>query len=284
MVSGGLQVLVEPTLPSVVPYAIAFETGAGLVEIRPDPDRFVYEHHGEGFTPEHPGALTQFYEDVSLGRTLPVTFATHSIRDVDTVVALALFMNRDLVLIPAMVGLVAQIDLIHRRPVMLAHLDPHMVCFIRMLRTFFPQSVRRSEMASRIEQAASWIRDYVTEGTFPALGRSLPEVTVLDKGTGGFVVAETAGDLLEGWTVLFSLGHVRGVLVGPERDGRRQVMTARKSAYVALNLTLAAKLLNDVETAMGEPPEWTCHGDMLVSPPKGTLLTVPLMLEVFLRV
>ena len=279
-----LKVLIEPTLPAVVPFAIAYETGATLEEVKPDPDRFVYEHHGEGFSPETPGALTRFYEDVSLGRTLPVTFATHRIKDVDTVVALALFMNRDLVLIPSMVGLVAQIDLAHRRPVMLAHLDPHMVCFIRMLRTFFPQNINRSELGSRIETAASWIRGYVTEGTFPALGKGLPEVTVLDKGTGGFVVAETAGDLLEGWTVLFSHGYVRGVLVGPEREGLRRVMAARKSVYVALNLTLAAKLLNDVETAMGTPPEWACHGDTLTSPSKGTLLTLTHMLEVFLRV
>ena len=278
-----LKVLVEPTLPAVVPYAIAFETGATPAEIAPDPDKFVYEHHGADFTPEHPGALTRFYEDVSLGRTLPITFATHRIKDVDTVVALALFMNRDLVLIPAMVGFVAAIDLAHRRPVMAAHLDPHLVCFIRMLRTFF-QNTNRSEMASRIETAASWVREYVTEGTFPALGRGLPEVTILNKGTGGFVVAETAGDMLESWIVLFSHGHIRGVLAGPEQDGRRQVLAARKSDYVAFNIVLAAKLLNDVERAMGAPPEWTCEGDWLRGPPKGTLLTLPHMLEVFLRV
>jgi hypothetical protein len=280
-----LKVLIEPTLPSIVPFAIAYETGASPEEIRPDPDKFVYEHHGDEYTPESPGALTRFYEDVSLGRTLPVTFASHAIRDVDTVVAMALFLNRDLVLVPATVGFVAQVDLIHRRPVMLAHLDPHMVCFIRMLRTFLPPTkFSRSEMVSRIETAVGWIREYLTEGTFPALGRGLPEVTVLDKGTGGFVVAETMGDFTEAWVVLFSQGYVRGLLVGPEKDGRRPARAVRKSVYVSLNLELAAKLLNDVESAMGEPTQWVCHGDWLMSPPKGTLLTVPHMLEVFLRV
>lgn len=279
-----LQILIEPSLPSVVPYAIAFETGATPAEVTPDPDRFVYEHHGDGFTAESSGALTRFYEDVALGRTLPVTFATHRIRDVDTVVALAIFLNRDLVLVPGTVGLVAQIDLIHRRSVMLAHLDPFLVAFVRMLRAFFPQNLNRSEMKSRIETSAGWVRDYIKEGIFPALGRGLPEVTILDTGTHGFVVAETMGDLVEGWVVLFSQGLVRGVLVSPEKEGRRQVMAARKSVYIPLNLALACKLLNDVEAAMGEPPEWTCQEDYLRSPSRGTTLTLPPMLEVFLRV
>jgi hypothetical protein len=279
-----LKVLIEPTLPAIVPFAIAFETGASLEEIKPDPDRFVYEHHGAEFSPECPGALTRFYEDVSLGRTLPVTFASHAIH-VDTVVALALFLNRDLVLVPAMVGFVAQVDLVHRRPVMLAHLDPHMVCFLRMLRTFFsPLKLSRTEMVSRIETAVGWICGYIKEGNLPALGKGLPEVKLLDKGTGGFVVAETDGDFTEAWVVLFSQGFVRGLLVNPEKNGRRQVQAARKSVYINLNLELAAKLLNDVESAMGEPTEWSATGNWLTSPPKGTLLTVPHMLEVFLRV
>ena len=61
-------------------------------------------------------------------------------------------------------------------------------------------------------------------------------------------------------------------------------MAARKSVYVALDVGMAAKLLNDVEAAMGEPTEWKCEGDCLFGPPNGTVLTLPHMLEVFLRV
>ncbi len=278
-----LQVLVEQALPPVVPDAIAFECGATLEQV--NAGGFVYDHHGDEFTAEHQGALTRFFEDIALGRKLPTTFATREIRDVDTMFAIALFLNRDLILVPAMVGLVAQVDLIHRRGVpMLGHLDPYMVGFLRLLRGYFPKGLSKADMGARIQTVAGWIHDVATEGSFPATGRGLPQVRVLDRGTGGFVVAETGGDLVDGWVVLYSLGYVRGVLVGPERNGRRTVAAARKSGYVSLDLALAAKLLNEVEAAMGDPSLWDCKGDWLFGPEKGTALTLPHMMEIFLRV
>jgi hypothetical protein len=277
-----LQVLVEPALPVIVSNAISFETGATPEEAT---TAFVYEHHGERFTAEQPGALTRFFEDVASGRKMPTTFATHSIRDVDTAFAITLFLNRDLALVPSMIGLVAQMDLIHRRGVsMLGHLDSDMVGFVRLLRNAFPENLAKAEMGSRIETAAGWIRELVTEGAYPATGKGLPEVNVIDRGTGGFVVAETAGDLVEGWVVLYSMGYVRGVLVGPAREGRMPVLASRKSPHVALDLSTAAKLLNDVETAMGEPAEWVCKSDWLFGPTKGTVLPLTHMMEIFLRV
>lgn len=279
-----LRVLIEPSLPAVVVDAVSFETGASRADTFSQ-DHLVYEHHGKEFSPEAQGALTRFFEDIALGRKIPPTFATHSIHDVDTTLAITLFLNRDLVLIPGMVSLVAQVDLIHRRGVaMLGHLDDYMVRFIRLLRAYLPETLKSTEVQERITTASQWVRDYVTEGAFPSVGRSLPDVNVLDRGTGGFVVAETTGDLLEGWVVLFSQGFIRGVLVGPGKDGRRRVVAARKSVYVPLDVGMAAKLLNDVEAAMGEPTEWKCEGDWLFGPTNGTVLTLPHMLKVFLRV
>lgn len=279
-----LQVLVEPDLPSVAPDAIMFECGATADETLAG--GFIYEHHGESFTPAHQGALSRFYEDVTLGRRMPTTFATRRIRDVDTVFAIALFLNRDLVLVPNMLGIVAQMELVHRRGIpMLAHVDPYTAGFVKLLRNYFPEGLPKPEVGKRIGTASGWIREFVTEGAGPAVGRGLPEVRVLDRGTGAFAIAETEGDLVEGWVVLYSQGFARGVLMGPERDGRRPVLAARKSSYVAFDLQTAARLLNDVETAMGEPAQWECKGgEWLFGPTKGTVLQPAHMLEVFLRV
>jgi hypothetical protein len=278
-----LQVIVDPGLPAVIANGVSFECGATPEQTRSG--ALIYEHHGEGFTTEHQGSLPRFFEDVASGRKIPQMFGTHAIRDVDTIFAIALFLNRDLALVPNMVGLVAQMDLIHRRGMsMLAHIDPYMVGFVRLLRDYFPEKLSRAELGQRIERASGWIRELVTEGSSPAIGRGLPEVRIIDRGTNGFVVAETMGDLVEGWVVLFSMGFIRGVLVGPEKDGRYPVLAARKSPHVALDLNTAAKLLNDVESAMGEPPEWNAKADWLFGPTKGTMLTLPHLMEVFLRV
>ncbi len=278
-----LQVLVDRGLPSVVPNAVTFECGSSLAETMGS--QLVYEHHGEGFTVAHQGALSRFFEDIVMGRKMPMTFATHSIRDVDTVFAVTLFLNRDLVLVPSMVNLVAQMELVHRWGVpMLAHLDPYTVGFVKLLRGYFPEGLSRGEIGRRIGTAADWVRAFVTEGMGPGVGKGLPEVTVLDRGTGAFAVGETSGELVEGWVVLYTQGFVRGVLFGPEHEGRRMVLAARKSAHVSFDLAAAGKLLNEVESAMGEPAQWETKGDWLFGPPNGTVLTPAHMLEVFLRV
>jgi hypothetical protein len=277
-----LQVIVDRGLPSVMRDAIMFECGATVEQTMGS--GFIYEHHGEDFTAAHQGALTRFFEDVALGRRMPQIFATHRIRDVDTIFAMALFLNRDLVLVPSMVGLIAQMEMVHRWGIpMLAHLDPYTAGLVKFLRGYFPDDISRVETGRRIGTAAEWIREFVTEGRGPAVG-SLPEVRVLERGTRAFVLAESGGDLVEGWIVLYSQGYARGVLMSPERDGRRQVVASQKSLHVVFDLVTAARLLNEVEAAMNEPPEWDCKGHWLFSPPKGTVLTPADMLKVFLRV
>ena len=55
-------------------------------------------------------------------------------------------------LIPGLINLVAQVDLIHRRGIsMLGHLDPYMVGFVRLLRAYFPKTLKPAEMQERLD-------------------------------------------------------------------------------------------------------------------------------------
>ena len=216
---------------------------------------------------------------------MPLTFVTPAVKDVDTLFAIALFLQRDLAIAPAMPGIVAQVDLVHRRGLpLLGHLGEDFARFLRLLRVYFPSDLSKSETGARFTTVAGWVRDYVLQGALPALGKPFTDVKELQRGTDGFVVAEASGDLLEGWVRLFSKGHLRGILVTPERNGRRKVLCARKSAFCAFNLPLAAKLLNEVEAAMNEKAAWKAEGDWLWGPPEGTVLLLPHILEVLVRV
>lgn len=278
------RILVEPKTPVVAPHTLTFEAGATR-EQAADPDLFVYEHHGEGFGQADPGALTSFFEDLILGRSLPLVFATPAIRDLDTLFAIALFLHRDLAIAPAMPGLVAQVDLVHRRGLpMLGHVGGELARFLRLLRAYFPEGLTKTDLGQRLTTAVGWIRAYVLEGALPSLGKPFAGATVLQRGTDGFVVAETTGDLLEAWVTLFSQGHLRGVLVSSERGGRREVLGARKSLFRAFDLPLAARLLNEMEVTMGEPGGWRTTGDWLWGPPGGTRLLVEHLVEVLIRV
>ncbi len=278
---------IDPTLPAVVPDAISFETGASRKQAG-DPDLFVYEHHGVDFGPADPGALTSFFEDMILGRPLPLVFATHQVRDLDTIVAMALFFQRTLAIHPAMPGFVACVDLVHRRgPAMLGHIEPNLGRFFLLLRTVFPEKgLSKRELGERIATAIRWITEYLDGGP-PALGIPWPSVRVLDVGTDGFVVAETSGHLPGGWVELYRKGHLRGLLIGPDIEGRRKVLIARKSPTVSFDLSTAAEVFNEMERAMGELPEWRLAGSpstWLWGPERGTLLRVGQMLELLKRV
>ena len=280
-----LEVRIEPDLPQVVPDAVSFETGATRAQAS-NPDLFVYEHHGEGFNQADPGALTCFFEDLILGRPFPFVFATKSIQDVDTLVAMSLFLHRDLAIHPAMPGLVATVDFVHRRGlVALSHVEPDLARFLCFLRAYFPEKgLSKRQLGDRLATAVTWIREFVHEDRLPHMGAPPTPVRVIDHGTNGFVVAETTGSLIDGWVELFRQGFLRGVLIGPDVHGRRTALAARKSPYVQLDLVTAARLLNQMEGAMGELPEWESDGFFLKSPPEGTLILVSHLLDVLVRV
>lgn len=279
-----LTVKVEKNLPAVVPDAVSFETGASLEEISLASTP-VYEHHGVEFDTMDRGALTRFFEDLVMGRELPLVFATKAIQDVDTLVAIALFLHRDLAIHPAVPGFVYTVDWIHRGGLpALAHVDEDLGRFVSFLRAYFPDKLGKQEFVDRLKQAIEWLRDYIFNGNIPHMGKAPARARVVDIGTNGFVVAQTRGSLFDGWVDLYRQGHLRGILVNTGKADRRHVLAARKSQHVPFDLTMAAHFLNQMETAMGELPTWESDGLWLKGPEDGTLILVVDILKVLTRV
>jgi hypothetical protein len=280
------QLIVDPTFQGPVPNAVAFETGASIAQLL-ESETPVYEHHGPEFGPIAPGALTRFFEDLLLGRPMPLTFAVRQIGDVDTVMAAALFMRRDLVTHPKAPGMVAGIDLVHRYGLTcLGHLDSDLGRFLGFLRGYLAKTLGKKETGTRLAQAIDWISGYMHNGTLPHSGVGWPSVRVVDRGTNGFVLAETDGSLLEGWVELYREGFLQGVLVGPVNgESRRKVVASKKSLFIPLDLGKAASILNEMERAMGELPEWRVEGALwLHGSDDGTLILLRHLMEVLLRV
>lgn len=283
-----LNVRIEKTLVGVVPDAISFETGCTRTQLE-DPSFIAYDHHGPEFTTCDRGALPSFYEDMLLGRAMPPVFATPRVQDIDTLLAIALFLHRDLATHPATASLVYTVDFLHRLGLpALGHVHEDLARFFSALRVFFPDSgLAQREVSERLTTTVGWIREYIHEGTLPPLGRApRTEVRVIDHGTTGFVVAETTGDLWDGWVELFRTGFLRGVLVDHSPGDRKNVLIARKSNYLHFNLTMASHVLNQMESAMGELPEWNLSKDglWLRSPPAGTLILLSDLLAVLVRI
>ena len=278
--------LIDPAFHGPVAGAVAFETEATAADLS-DPNHTVYEHHGPDFSSFSPGALTRFYEDLILGRAMPLNFAVQSISDIDMVMAAALFLKRDLAIQPCAPGMVAAIDLVHRHgPTCLGHLESDLGRFLCLLRAYMPNRQGKQEQAEKLVRMVDWIHAFMTTGEMPHLGMHWPVVKVLDRGSTGFVLAETDGnDLIAGWVELYRQGFLRGLLVGKDQDGLRRMKASKKSPYVSFDLDKAAHLLNGLEQAMGELPQWRVEGGLwLLSPPLGTRALVSHVLEVLLRV
>lgn len=267
-----LQVFYDPSAPPVVEGVLTFETGGSPEQIM-DPSIWVYDHHGEGFGQAAPGALTMLFEDMVMGRPTPAAFLSNRIRDVDVLVAATLFLHRHLLTLPKTVGVVAQIDLLHRRGVpMLGHLEEPLGRFVRLLRGLFPAALSVGQVNERLPKAIGWIKDYLERDVFPSLGSSFPNPRVLDQGSNGFVVAETVGNLTEGWVELYRQGYYQGVLFGTRIETQLSVLVARKSLFVPLNLSHAALVLNEAEELKGGLSRWEVDGDWLWGPREGSLL------------
>ena len=275
------QVTVDPGQPALVEDTICFETGARGNQIGP----MVYEHHGVDFNQRSTGALTQFFEDLICGTPFPLNFTTREIRGPDTILAITLFLNRDLALNPATLGLVYGVDLVHKfGPSMLAHLDPTIAGFLRSFNKFFPDTLSKVNRGERIGTAVQWIREYLIDGRIPTIGAPLPEVRVLDIGTNGFVLAETSSPTIESWEVLYRLGHLRGVLIGAPVGDSIPILVSRKNERAWSNLPHCIPFLNDLDAISGGVSEWRLEGDFVHSPAVGTKILVSHLLEVFLRI
>ena len=275
------KVIVDPKFPQIQDGVVCFETGA-----TPEQRGLgVYEHHGVGFNQSTTGALTRLFEDLITGTPLPLVFATHSIGGPDTLLAITLFMDRRLLMIPATTGLVYGVDLAHRfGPQLLAHLDPMVAGFFRSFPKFFQENNNQREQGERIAALVQWVREYLIDGKLPNLGSPLPEVRVLDWGTNGFVLADTDNPSIEAWEVLYRAGHLRGLLLGPDSDGTRIVVASRKNERSWPSLHKAVAYLNDLESLSDGDPSWRFDGDFLHSPSVGTRILPSHMLKVFLGI
>jgi len=279
-----LKVYYDEKAPPIVEKALTFETGASIEQVA-SPVLWCYEHHGQGFGPAFPGALTALFEDLSMGRPSPSAFVFNRTRDVDVLVAATLFLHRDLLVLPSTAAFVSGVDLMHRRGYpFIGHLAPEVGQFIRLIRGYFPDDLTPEKVNARLPTAISWVRAYLWDGTLPSLGAPFPAPTILDQASGGFVVAETTGSLPEAWFELYRQGYYQGVLFGGRRGSLLPALVARKSAFIPFDIERAALLLNEAEVLLGGIPAWAVEGDWLWSPPDGTLILATEVVRTLMRV
>jgi hypothetical protein len=241
-----LHVLIDPTLTEAPPEAFLFE-----------------------------GDIRGFFHDLVAGKPFPLTLALREVKDVDALLAVALFLHRDLAINPGVPGLLAAFALACEEPLWgLAHVDRDIGRFVGHLRAYLAQpGADRRQQGDSVTTAVGWLRELLLEGTLPQMAPARLAPTVITVGSNGFVLAEGLAPHFDGWVELFRQGHLRGLLVGPQGfDGRRAATIARKSHFVDLDLDRLAVAFNSMETAMGELPEWRVEFNLLFSP--GTLILV----------
>ena len=266
-----LNVKIDASLPPITPDAVNFETGASRTDLE-RPDAWVYEHHGETFTGNDRGSLPALYEDLILGRAMPPTFHATAIHDIDTVIAAALFLHRDLLLSSATANLVSTADFVHRLgPAGLAHAPVEDARFLTKLRQLTsPEKVTKRELGQRVTAGVDLVCDYL-HNPAPTVPN---ELRILTTEPHGFVVATTSRDLWDGWVELFRLGYLHGVLLAQsDLDDRRKFLIARKSNYIELSLAGACEKLNAAEVSLGELPSWQLTSNWLHHH-EGSLLTL----------
>jgi hypothetical protein len=257
-------------------------------DIQPEVENVVA--FGAGFTsPEGTAAIFHdiptFYEELALGRPLPLALALRDVAAVGKVLAISLFLHRDLALHPKTLSLVAFADFVDRLGVVgLAHIDPDVARFFGLLTTYLPSDLSPSELRGRLVTVVGWVREYLLEDRLPAFLSAHPMPRVLDIGTNGFVLAEGVEPLIEGWVDLYRQGYLRGVLFGPDCENRRTVLAARKSQFLTFDLRKAADILNETERAMGEVSGWVADELWLWGPRGGTQLPASAVMKVLVRV
>jgi hypothetical protein len=108
---------------------------------------------------------------------------------------------------------------------------------------------------------------------------------ILDVGTDGFVLASSKLASHEDVIRLYRAGHLRGLVVGADQEGYRAARVFRKSPGILMDINAALEAFVAVEMALvGMSSEWVSNEDMTELFSRGTVLTVPHMLEVLVRV
>lgn len=229
-----------------------------------------------------------FFRDLIFGRPFPLTLVTRSLDNLGVLLAVTLFLHRDLAIRPEIPGLFAASNLMDSCGTAgLAHVDRDLSKFLRLIRKLYISAPTKSDQQRALETAVGWLRTYILEGSFPALPPDSEPPRIVDRGTDGFVFATSFNmDLLLGWEELYRQGALRGVLMhqAAVNTDRWHVLAARKSPFLSFDLTKGAALLNEAEAAMDEPREWVTDGLWLRGPLGGTLILPSLLLQVFLRI
>lgn len=271
-----LRVTVDPDLPSALSEPVVafgpFEgTRAGLVIYAP----------GSGAS-----ALSRLYVDLICGRPMPLTLVTRSAQRLETAVAIALFLDRELCLHPKAAGLVSAVELASQlQEGGLAHVDRDMARLFVLIEVYLcGQRMDKAEQGRRLQQVVSWLREHILVGTLPSLPRTPEPPIVLDRGTNGFVLATTTGArLVDAVIELYREGHLRGVVFGPTDHGDR-VLAFRKSPYVRFDLHAAETHLNAAEARLGQSGRWKLERLLLAGPLGGTRIPRQALIDAFLRV
>lgn len=260
-------VTIDPTLPLVLDQAIlAFGP-------------FEAKHEGAlVYSQEAHEALSCFYVDLLCGRPIPLHFAAREVQEVSTIVALALFLDRQVVLSPKMPGLLASVNLWETLgEVGLAHIDRDLARLFLLLKAYLAEKTSRQQAGQKLANVVGWVRDWLLEDRLPALPKEPPPPQILDRGTNGFVVALTTPTfLVHGMIELYRQGHLRGVLYAPSQD-KTHVLAFRKPC-LHFDLAKARSQLNAAEGG------WELQRYCLRSPAKGSLLPRDTLTEVFVRV
>lgn len=236
----------------------------------------------------HPSEAPLFLRDLILGRPLPLVFATRKVEDLGVLLAITLFLHRELAIHPVVPGLMTSMNLVDTCGVAgLAHMDRDLSRFLR----FLHKSLKATPNKDSLAMTVGLVRSYILEGAMPALPPEKEPPQVIERGTDGFVFAMSSHeDLSAGWEELFRMGFLRGALMcrtlttkGNVTD-RWCVRAMRKSRFLAFDLDKAASALNDLETAIGEDPGWRSYSLSMTSSPNGTLILPSDFLGVLLRV
>jgi hypothetical protein len=271
-----LRVTVDPDLPTELNEpAVAFGTfqgtRAGLIVYAP----------GNGASP-----LSRLYVDLICGRAMPLTFLTRSAQNIETVVAVSFFLDRELCLHPRAASLVSAVELASQfQEGGLAHVERDLARLFVLIDGYLCGArVGKVEQGRRLQQAVSWLRDYVLSGALPSLPRGGDPPTILDRGTNGFVVATAGPRLVDAVIDLYREGHLRGVVFSPIGQGRERAIAFKKSAYVRFDLQAAETHLNSVEARLGQPELWKAERFLLSSPSKGTSISREDLIQTLLRV